>query len=116
MKTILIIFFSWLLTKYALVGDEVKAGGESAGNLPNPLHVTNIADLINKIAGYLMAIAVPITTIMVIVGAFQMLTSGGNPEKFKTGQKTILYAAVGFAIVLISKGITAIVKEVLGAK
>lgn len=93
-----------------------RAAEDSVGKLPNPLKTENITDLINQVTTYLIMIAAPIVTIMVIVGAFQILTAGGNPEKFKKGKQTIFYAVIGFSIVLIAKGITALIKQLLGAK
>ena len=51
---------------------------------------------------------------MVIYGGFQILTAGGTPEKFTTGRKTILYAVIGYGIIIISKGVTLILKQLLG--
>jgi len=60
-------------------------------------------------------IAIPLTAIMVLVGAFQITTSAGDPEKFSTGRKTILYAAIGFVIAIIATGVTSIIKTLLGS-
>jgi hypothetical protein len=43
---------------------------------------------------------------MVLIGGFQMITSAGNPEKFKSGRNTILDAVAGFAVVLLAKGVS----------
>ena len=59
-------------------------------------------------------IAIPLTAIMVLVGAFQITTSAGDPEKFSQGRKTILYAAIGFVIAIIATGVTSIIKSLLG--
>ena len=58
-------------------------------------------------------IAIPLTVIMVLVGAFQMMTSAGDPEKFSQGRKTLLYAAIGFAVAFIGSGITSLIKSAL---
>lgn len=90
-------------------------GGQTPGGvtLENPLGTTNVAELLDRIVNYLIVIASPIVAIMVIIGAFQMLFAAGDPEKFKKGQKTIIFAVVGFAIILISKGITSIIEQLL---
>jgi hypothetical protein len=59
-------------------------------------------------------IAMPFSIIMVLVGAFQLMTSAGEPEKVSQGRKTIMYAAIGFAIALIAGGITNIIKSFIG--
>jgi len=55
----------------------------------------------------------PLCVIMVLVGAFQMMTAAGNPEKFSQGKKTLTWAAIGFAVVLIAGGVANILKSVL---
>jgi Type IV secretion system pilin len=67
------------------------------------------------VAGFLFwDIAMPLSIIMILVGAFQLMTSSGDPEKVSQGRKTILYAAIGFAIALIAGGITSLIKSLIG--
>ncbi len=95
------------------VGQGPTSGGQ-APLLRNPLgEGTTIMTLLTRIIGFLYFIAVPIVTIMVLVGAFQILTAGGDPEKFKTGKRTIIYAVVGFAILLVSSGLAILIENVL---
>lgn len=106
---------------FAQVGGGTGTGGGTSGSglkeFPNPLgEGTTIYSLLDRIVNYLIYIAIPITTVMIIWGAFQILTAAGNPEKAKTGRTTVLYAAMGLGIVIISKGVTYIIKEILGAK
>jgi hypothetical protein len=82
----------------------------------NPLQTTNIAELLDRVIGALLVISIPIATIMVIVGAFQILTAAGNVEKVSTGKKTILYAALGLGVILIARVLIAVVKGVLGVR
>ena len=72
---------------YSLISKILAADG-GTHDLPNPLGSGTISDLINRIIDALVKnIAPPILTIMVIYAAFQILTAGGDPEKFKTGKK-----------------------------
>ena len=91
----------------------------NALELKNPLAeagVTSIPDLINGIANFIaFQIAPPIITIMVLWGAFKMLTAGGNESKFQEGKKTITYAIIGAAAVLLASGITSLIKNFLQA-
>lgn len=83
--------------------------------LPNPLGVQTIADLIDRIAGYLIVIAAPIVTLMILFAGFKILTAGDNPENLKSAKQMILWTVIGYAIILISKGITLIIKQLLGS-
>ena len=94
--------------------DEDEFATEGTIKLINPLGTdSTIGDVIYNVLGGLQLIAIPIVAIMILVGGFQILIAGGDPEKFKRGKKTILYVVIGYAIILIASGITSIVKEVL---
>ncbi len=101
--------------KISLAKAAVDIIGETNITLQSPIQTTDIYSLLNRIADYLIWIAVPITTIMILYGAFQILTAAGDPTKAKNGRSTIIYAVVGLMIVVISKGVVYIIKEVLGA-
>ena len=85
-------------------------------SLPNPLGETEtIPQLLEQIVRFLRDIASPIVAIVVIYGAFQILFAAGDPEKFATGKKTILYAVVGYAIIWIGWGIAKIIEDFIGS-
>jgi hypothetical protein len=80
--------------------------------LPNPLGSTDsISKLIEKIVNWLAQIGGIIAVGMIIWGAIQMLTAGGNPEKIEKAKKTIFWTVVGYAIILIGKGIETIIRN-----
>jgi hypothetical protein len=91
----------------------IYAAAQQSFPLTNPLGVGTIPALIDKIATYLIELAAPIVTIMILIGAFKMLTAAGNETKFAEGKKTVTYAAIGMAIVILAKGITAIITSFL---
>ena len=102
----------------------VSADSGGGPSLINPLCPANdpndpncarsdVEGLLNSIVSWLLVIATPIAVGMIIFGAFQMIFAGGEPEKFKNGKTTILYTAIGYAIILIGEGITLIIKDVL---
>ncbi|MFH1192952.1 MAG: pilin [Candidatus Jorgensenbacteria bacterium] len=94
-----------------------SAAVDSAGikvTLPNPLGTTSTAQsLLERIVDWLMLAAAPVAGVMIIYGAFQMLFAGGDTEKFTNGKKTILYAVVGYGIILIGWGLVSIIEGVL---
>lgn len=91
-------------------------GGSTGGiSIRNPIGATSISQLLDRIIDYLILIGAPILAIMVLWGGFQILTAGGDPEKFSTGRKTITYAVVGYGVILISKGVSFIIRELFGA-
>ncbi len=76
-----------------------------------PIGLTNFSDLIACVIKYFVWYIAPlIVVIMVLWGAFQILTAGGEPENFANGRKTIVYAIIGYVLVIIAAGLVAIVQ------
>ncbi len=70
--------------------------------------------VLESVMGFLITdVAIPLSVIMVLVGAFQIMTAAGDPEKFSKGRKTITYAAIGLALALIAGGVPYIIKSIL---
>ena len=77
----------------------------------NPLSCGDVQCVGQAIINGLFMLAIPIVSIMVLWGGFQILTAGGDPAKFTNGKKTLIYAVVGFAVVLVAQGVVFIIKE-----
>ncbi len=81
-------------------------------NLIDPFDGCDWNCLANRLADFLLIVGGPLTAIMALVGGFQMITSVGNPEKFSAGKKTLLYAAIGFVVLLLAKGVTKVIYDI----
>ncbi|MEK7542842.1 MAG: pilin [Patescibacteria group bacterium] len=81
--------------------------------LPNPLGTTSISDLLKKIIDWIIELGAPVAVIMVVFGAFKMLFSGGDPEKFASGRKTILYTVMGYGIIFLAWSIASLIENIL---
>ena len=114
------VIFSILMIVFFMSLPFVHVSAIEVG-LPNPIcpqdnpncERSDVPGLLKSIVNWLIEIGAIVAVGMVIWGAFQMMFAGGDPEKFKTGRNTIFYTVVGYAILLIGWGITAIVKELL---
>lgn len=97
-------------------------GGTTGGGTPinlkdiSPIKETDFVKLLQGIVGWLIAVAVPIAALMILIGGYQIMFAGGDPEKINTGKKTILYTVVGFAIILLAWSFIAVIKSLLGIK
>ncbi len=80
----------------------------------NPIKYKTLQDLINAVANFIFWVSLAITPLMVLVGAFYIMTAAGNPKNVQLGQKIILYAAIGLALILFARGIVALVRYVMG--
>ena len=115
MKKFIFVLISAILylSSKSIVFAQGEGEGPSQITLDNPLKYGTIPELIEGIMSWLITLGAPIATGMVIYGALQILFAGGSEEKFATGKKTILYAVVGYAILILSFGIASIIKQLL---
>ena len=99
-----------------------STGGTTAGGpgpsafgsqLVNPLSCDNLGCVADAVINFLLDIAFVLVSIMALIGGFQMMTAGGNPEKFTKGRNTLYYAVIGFAVVLVAKGAASIIKSII---
>ncbi len=84
----------------------------------DPLGVKgDIYVLLYRILNFLVFKVGPfVFTIVMIIGAYQILFSGANPDLIKKGKKTIMYAIIGYALLLLSLSIEAIIKNLFSGK
>ena len=105
----------WSTPKVFAQGTPGAGGYPGTVELSNPLGKgTTFITIINNVLNYLIYISVPILALMILIGGFQILTARDNPEKIQSGRKTIMYAVIGFTIVLISKGVALILLKIIG--
>lgn len=115
---------SWILEKFLELSGLVKI---ALAQIRNPISINLINPISNcagvnanfgcvatKIVTAIFYIAIPIVTVMVLIGAFQILISAGDPKKLQTGKETIFWAIGGFVIIIIGLGITSIIKNFFG--
>lgn len=96
-------------------GASVSGAGAQAQSvsLTNPLGSQTMAAVLQNVITFLQFIGAPIAIIMVLWGAFEMITSAGDPEKYTKGRETLIWAAIGFAIVLIAGGFASLISNIL---
>ena len=73
-----------------------------------------VMNSIYTVTDWIFIILVAFAAVMVLFGAFTLLTAAGVPEKVTSGRNYIIYAVVGLAVGLLAKAIPAIVKVILG--
>lgn len=74
---------------------------------------SNISDILTLILGFMQTISYPIVAIMIMWGAFLILTAGGKPENLSKGKSVIMWAIIGFAIVLMANGAVDLLRDIL---
>lgn len=86
-----------------------KAGGDPCGDTGNPgfktaigcIH-TNPQALVKDFLTFAVAISGGLAFLMMLFGAFQMLTSAGNPDTLNAGRERLTSAIIGLLFVIFS--------------
>lgn len=107
--------FVLMLLLYGVVDAQPFSGSNpSSVPFPNPAGSQSIIQIVKNTIGWLIGVGALIAAAVVVYAAFQLLTSGGDPAKAQNAKKTILYAVIGYAILLLSWGIVVIIQQILG--
>ena len=87
----------------------------------NPLDTENLADLIEVIIDWLVVMGAPVAVFLIIFAGAQymfgyfspVLEKQSSPEGLRAARKMIMYTLMGYAIILLSKMIFAVVTGLL---
>lgn len=87
-----------------------------AQGIPNPLgEGTTISTIIQRLVSFAQSLLAPLSVIAVLLAGLFYMTSGGNPEKLKRAHRTLVWAVIGIAIVLLAATAESIIRTSLGA-
>lgn len=87
--------------------------GAETAELESPISFTTIPELINSIINWIFWIGLVLAPLMIVIGGFLFMTAGGDLEKIKKAKALILWSTVGLGVLLLSKGIAALITAVL---
>jgi len=73
-----------------------------------------LLDTIYTVTDWIFIGVAVIAMIFVLLGAYNIVTAGGVPEKVAIGKNYILYAVIGFILALIARAIPSIARSILG--
>ena len=79
----------------------------------SPFSNATITDVLNRIVDYGLAIAGSLAAVMILWGAFQIMTSKGDSKKVTNGRHTIIYALGGLVIIILARGLVAIFRGLI---
>jgi len=73
----------------------------------------SLYSLITTASDYVFYIGLILAPLMIVVGAFLFMASGGSPERTQLGKKIITWSLIGLAFILFAKGIGSILGDIL---
>ena len=75
----------------------------SGGSCDNGAATLTLNNIIRRIINILSAVVGIVAVIMIIVGGFRYITSGGSDTSVTSAKNTILYAIIGLVIVALAQ-------------
>jgi len=108
-----------MITKQAVIDTEGLSCGliNTACPFNDETLTCSVCCLLNSVytvTDWIFIFLMALSALMIIIGAFNYVTSAGDPGKTEKGRNYIMYAAIGIAIALFAKAIPAIVKMMIG--
>ncbi|MBI2574040.1 MAG: hypothetical protein HYV78_01440 [Candidatus Wildermuthbacteria bacterium] len=82
--------------------------------LCNPLPSENFKELLDNITNFIFNVAIVLSPILVVYAGFLFLTAAGNPKQAVTARNVLLWTAIGFIVILLSKGLIKVLEGILG--
>jgi hypothetical protein len=106
----------------SLGGSAICLGADSTRNIEGacflsapqgPESAGAFLQIIDNIGDWVFAIFLAISVIFLVWGAFEFVTSEGNPEKVSSAKKRLLYAVIGISLGLLANGVDDILRSIL---
>ena len=82
--------------------------------IENPIQADTFEELVDGIIGFIFLVALGLAPLMIIIGAFYILTAGADPKRVETGKNIILYTLIGFTIILLGRALVFVIQQILG--
>ena len=82
--------------------------------ITSPIRSTSFQEMVTRIGNWIFTLAIGILPIMILIGAYVLVTGGGDPRKIALGRKILLYSIIGFIIIAATRGILALLRIILG--
>jgi hypothetical protein len=76
--------------------------------------ISNLSCLFANVVKYALGFAGIVLFVMLLVGGFKFITSGGDPKAVEGAKKTLTYAVAGLIIILISFLILVLIQRITG--
>jgi type IV secretory pathway VirB2 component (pilin) len=74
---------------------------------------SKLEEILTKIKYTLKTLGYIVCVIFMIIGGYQMITASGDPKQFEKGRNTLLYAAIGFVVILLADNIVDWIKSII---
>lgn len=84
--------------------------------IPNPSRFNNLEEIISAAGSLIRPLFLITFGIILLVGAYLLLISRGNPEKIEEARNTFIAGIVGFALAVLAPTLVNLVTSILGVE
>jgi phosphoglycerol transferase MdoB-like AlkP superfamily enzyme len=74
----------------------------------------DVMEVLEQIVDWLFTILLVIAAISIIIAAYYFVTAAGNPETVSKARNFVLYALIGVAVAVASRGLVSLVRTIVG--
>lgn len=71
-------------------------------SIPNPIKCDTASCLVSQVIRTILGVVAVVATGMFVWGGVLMLTSGGNERRVKQAKETLVWAAIGLIVIIVS--------------
>lgn len=108
---LLILILGFLAIGLPLIGVQAQP---PPTEISNPLSANTFTELFLRIADWIAGVAATMAVLMVVVGGYQYMVSGGNEEKTASARRTIQWALIGLIVIVASRSLLEVLYRILG--
>ncbi len=82
--------------------------------LRNPLRFETIGELFEEVTTLLIALGLSLVVLMIVLGGFYIMISGGKPELLEKGKNIIKWTIIGVLLLIFSRAVLAVIEAIVG--
>ena len=83
--------------------------------MDDPAKISDLATVFSTLVQSILGFAGITLFVLLLIGGFKYITSGGDPKAVEGAQKTLTYAIGGLVALLLSYLVLVLIKEITGA-
>jgi hypothetical protein len=80
-----------------------------------PATFAQLGDVFNNLVSAILGFAGITLFILLVLGGFKFITSGGDPKAIEGARNTLTYAIIGLVVLLLSYLVLVLIKQITGA-
>jgi hypothetical protein len=82
--------------------------------VPDPFRMRGLEELFENILFAIFIVLITVLPLLFIYGVFILTVSRGDPKQVEKAKKIMIYAAIGFVVVLFARALGDIIRYIIG--